>query len=113
MKFARRDLSVRVIGEDERPVRITSDPWREGRPRTTIAMTLQEAADVHTWLGEALEGVGAKPKDKADLVATLQQMITVEETEIDILARHATGMTADVAVSIRREFVTKLKALIH
>lgn len=42
------------------------------------------------------------------ITAELQNIITAEEIEIELL-QHATGITAQVAISIRSEMVTRLK----
>lgn len=45
------------------------------------------------------------------LKTDLQNIIAAEEIEIDLL-QHATGRTAEVAIAIRSEIVTRLKKIL-
>lgn len=45
------------------------------------------------------------------LVTEIQELIRAEETEIELL-QYATGITAQVAISIRRDIVTRLKKML-
>lgn len=48
-----------------------------------------------------------------NLVAEIQNLIDSEETEIEVLRLHATGIAAKVSIAIREMFIIRLKGMLE